>query len=740
MNLSNTATYITPTTTFYFPDLSNFQTEVSGINHPVPVRPPADAKIEQVLRNFHFQPVYQKEPEEVHFEAIPAENKTWEKAAELPLSEQKWIPRSDGTISYAFVNTVTTWNWANNTRKMTNYDAEEITALAEKHDGSLIIGDNKGRLHIDKKIRTTGIKLPITEISFVNSTYCLVKFCNGSTCIFDYTSEKIIKEIDDAKEVLLFSSGKIISRKKQALTMHSLDEDGEVIEKSLEVKGEISHIKSLSQTRFLVTHADKEIFFISIWDVNEDKWIATHSDDCSYLHMDLHLLIFIDTETLAISHIRNNRPCIAFFSNGELTKAEYADPGKIDATLLLSDGSIMYATNGWSFGIHVVTREGKITFSKNKELTGNKNIQSLRELTNGSVVVKLEDSIVILKPQLNPQEIKERNLEEQYRTYVSGLIAEAKPWNFYQARRFYEKARKIHPDNQKTCEIFLFFLKQAHNKKLYTQVSLDLNSLNQRLNHELAGKTCKKRLFVGEGDFSYTEAYIAKHQSSHPSLAHAITATEFGSPQGETMKRVSFLIQKGVKVFFGIDGQDLHNSFKGKKFPRIHWNCPFGDRYSQPKAVFMKVIPNFFISCSKLQVEGDRIHITLMQEECGESWKNWKERQEENPIVLGSARAGYCLIRKRVFNSTRYPGYVHTKTNSPKEHPNNGKKREFVFEKTGIIPPLNVEGVQALQNPQQKKYEIKTDKKEDPKLGDYYFECSTDEDSSDGFITDEDSL
>ncbi|MGZ3633736.1 MAG: Rossmann-like fold-containing protein [Parachlamydiaceae bacterium] len=258
-----------------------------------------------------------------------------------------------------------------------------------------------------------------------------------------------------------------------------------------------------------------------------------------------------------------------------------------------------------------------------------------------------------------------------------------------------------------------------------------------------SGETCKRRLFVGEEDFSYTEAYITKHLKTHPSLPHVITAIGFEQLEGDTMKRVSSLIEKGVTVLFGIDGQDLYNSFTGSRFPRIHWNLPFGGKSQGEKKAFKQVIPNFFSSCSKLQIVGDRIHITLMQ---GSHPKYWKTKQQQNPIVLGSAKAGYRLIRKRVFNSQRYPGYVHQITNSAVKYSRTGEERkkaeerEFVFEKTEIIPELCIEKIQALQNSQEKKYEIKTDKKQNPTLEDYYFECSTDEDSSDGFITDEDSL
>ncbi|CAF4608929.1 unnamed protein product [Rotaria sp. Silwood2] len=100
--------------------------------------------------------------------------------------------------------------------------------------------------------------------------------------------------------------------------------------------------------------------------------------------------------------------------------------------------------------------------------------------------------------------------------------------------------------------------------------------------------------------------------------------------------------------------------FKQKRFKRIQWNFPFGDSGDKKtKDEFKKTIPRFFKSCFKLQLPEDRVHVTLKQEQLGDYWKT---RQIENPIVRGSADAGYRLIRKRSFGTCRkerYPGYRH---------------------------------------------------------------------------------
>ena len=101
------------------------------------------------------------------------------------------------------------------------------------------------------------------------------------------------------------------------------------------------------------------------------------------------------------------------------------------------------------------------------------------------------------------------------------------------------------------------------------------------------------------------------------------------------------------------------------------------------------------------------------------------------------------MIRKRAFGSERYPGYEHAKTGSTAAYSKGGVEREFVFEKveaTTAGAPASLERAKALRDPTQKAYEIKTDK-EDPTsagLDEYYFECSTDDDSSDYYESDND--
>ena len=236
----------------------------------------------------------------------------------------------------------------------------------------------------------------------------------------------------------------------------------------------------------------------------------------------------------------------------------------------------------------------------------------------------------------------------------------------------------------------------------------------------------KQRLLVGEGDFTYTEDLLCKHRKTHPNLPHSITATElkYPPPSREVQKRVEYLKEEGVDIQFGIDAKQLDQYFRGRRFERIQWNCPYGHGFPDGEAV-----PKFFEAVSRLQKVGDRIHVHLVQG----SGEYWKTRQTQNPIVLGSVKASYALIKKRDFSNKRYPGYRHTMTGTSELYIAGGDEREFVFEKTDIATGNeSLQKAIALKDRSSKTYTVDTDTTPIPEdLEHYYFDCSTDEDSSD---------
>ena len=222
----------------------------------------------------------------------------------------------------------------------------------------------------------------------------------------------------------------------------------------------------------------------------------------------------------------------------------------------------------------------------------------------------------------------------------------------------------------------------------------------------------KRRLLIGEGNFSFALALIHKHDRKfghflNKSLAHSIIATELNtelycsdcslqnmfSPMNISYKigqeprcnnclitanRIDKLRSMGAIVKLGIDGTKLHEieEFKGMK--RIHWNCPH-NRSNHFNQTLPPIVSGFFKSCAKVQDMGGRVHLTLVQPIGQVDFYQGYIYD----IVKAASLTGYVLIKKRLFSEGKYPGYEHamTGTNRPALVTKRGM-REFVFKKT----------------------------------------------------------
>ncbi len=729
----------------------------------------SSAKIESLLRNRHFKPVYLAEQKEVHFKPFFAGGTSWEKGNEISVVSSssnaklfKWVCRSNGTISYAFINTVKTWDPVNDNWTVTSYPTPTITALSEDANGFLVIGDEKGHLHISGLSPSpTGIADKIEEIIPVTSHHLVVKFSQQNAIIFDVESKARLEEIELKGEVSVLEDGSITYLNENTIVIqkyHPIDKKYQKTEYKFE---NIHQIRLISNMNIVVLHKDEKS--LTLW--NAETEVSTPFQNSTLWEKCLYnTIILLDNETLVIK----GKFSPSFYSNKTFKHTPEPSPKGwgINDMILLSNGSVMYATDSRGSGIYVVQQDGTLHFSRP---TDDRKIESLKELVDGSVAVKFSDSICILNPcfkehenidyqidqlqlqlRYNPTNLNlyrqlaglyEKKNEQPYQIYLSGLEAAVKCNTLYQARRFYEKARKIQPQNEEPIQNFLCYLKKLTYEKLKRKTSLDLYALtkNEEYIRPLKHRKCKKRLLIGEGNFTFTEALLSKHQDTHPKLSQSIIATELLAPVNqEVIDRVFFLQKQGVEILFDVDAKNIGRFFKGRRFERIHWNCPFGDKDPKSRETFQKVLPLFFQSCSSLQLIGDRIHVTLVQEEPTSSNGYWKIRQKENPIVEASVLAGYGLIRKRHFGTDRYTQYCHSKTRQEQSYSGGDEKREFVFEKVAekVSKPTFLDKAMALKDPTKKEYLVKTDKKENPEPADFYFECSSDEESSDYYESD----
>jgi len=303
---------------------------------------------------------------------------------------------------------------------------------------------------------------------------------------------------------------------------------------------------------------------------------------------------------------------------------------------------------------------------------------------------------------------------------------------------------KVQSDNHRrkarSLEPYQLYLNQTNDKQEHRYIFQQLvqfyaQQSNEPKKQEYSQKLkesppkLRKRLLLGEGNFSYTDSILKKHQLTHPNLATAITATEIDNTLYNSYSvTIHKLRERGTSVLYGIDASKIDSHFKGKRFERIHWNCPL----KFPVEELRRLIRQFFQAAHSLQLTGDRIHMALAINGKGQKTDDFYARRqiEYYNIVSAATAVGYRLIGKRRFDVERYPDYKHAKTG--KEEGFDCLKREFIFEKTNLREFLDIQikdttsKAEKLEDPEKKRYKVYHLEKQGP-----YFECSTDDDTSD---------
>lgn len=222
---------------------------------------------------------------------------------------------------------------------------------------------------------------------------------------------------------------------------------------------------------------------------------------------------------------------------------------------------------------------------------------------------------------------------------------------------------------------------------------LDKLSLNECFsplndtNEVMSEAKYKTRLFLGEANFSYTRALLTKHQQNHPNLATSIIPTAYESENSliaaygndfvENKKEIQF---KNGTVFYNVDGTRLETSeiLKNRRIKRIHFNFPH-DKSNFKNQTLPPIIKAFFKSSSNIQQTGDRIHVALPAP-ANANTRKFREGYVYH-IYDASRKAGYNLIKKRLFGPDRYPGYKHMETGVNTSAPIAERAREYIFEK-----------------------------------------------------------
>lgn len=200
-------------------------------------------------------------------------------------------------------------------------------------------------------------------------------------------------------------------------------------------------------------------------------------------------------------------------------------------------------------------------------------------------------------------------------------------------------------------------------------------------------KYYKTRLFLGEANFSFTQAFLEKHEQKYPGLAQCIIPTAYENNHtlirlyGDTfLDNAAAIKSKGVTIKYNVDATRLRSCrfLKDRHVKRIHFNFPH-DGSPISHGTLPQMLKEFFQEAAEIQEPWDRVHIALP---APKDIEQRKFREGRIYCIYEATRsAGYNLIKKRKFGSERYPGYQHVQTRANSSASITERAREYIFEK-----------------------------------------------------------
>ena len=732
-------------------------------------------KVRWLLKNKHFEVICNKDEDHhrlVSFSLMQPVLFEWNIIHECVIPGSELTPLSDGSfISYGEMSDTMIWNWkANSSFSIPNPDSIGYISCVEISSDLHAFTTLRGNIEIRERVNGKLNKVIPDQLAEKYDSHSLRLLSTGVLCeirhqplgdekvekvvLWDWKKGKKIQEIPGYKGFIELSNKDLLFFSNSGLFFYRTVKSGKRYAKIKEnplYNTKVYGVFELENNKILIVTSPSSCKNCQIFNLitNDSIFIKGLDSLTTIFPFPKGFVGIEEEENVFLYKIDVNEK----ISLGSEIK-ELVFP--VSSFCQLIDGTMAFGHQNGKFIIY--DQNGNCLFTMNF----NSWVAGIIELTDGSLLVKTLRKAFILHPKkkenLNALMIamlevhlkqtpenfsiypklaeaykKLCETDKEYQLFLRGIGIAIRCNNYYKARRFFEHASAIYPEKE---EPFLVFLSQLDDKSdlpLKRTILLKFHKLFEKqkalpLEGLLCTKDrCKTRLILEDANFTYTEELLYAHKETHLKLADSIIATKLSYPTHNVELEV--LRKKGITIKFNVDPRKIHEIFKGKRIERIHLQCPDTEDLAKEKEQFKEMIMQFFESGSELQRKGDQIHVILLQDPL-----HWTESQMESGIVNASTHSSYRLIRKRLRKNCDY----QQKKNRHGELITN-EKREFIFEKTSqngteIDVNRNIQvKAQHLCDPRIKEYHVEAQNNEN-----LYFECSTDEDSSDYFASESD--
>lgn len=363
-------------------------------------------RVQQLVHNRLLLPECCSETNTVVFSPVPAEQRSIEKGPSIIIPEKaKTLCRFDGSICFVHEKTLFTWDGKSRTVAKSKDFNTNLSALSELPNGQLILGDEEGNVHFQEGYEKYTDEA-IQNLLPLSPSRCIVRI-EGKSLIVDVEKKTILQELSGSSPLVL---GEDIFLTDEPLNKWKYHADKEEfvptpielakkrgIERLAQYFGRL--IKKLSPTKILLTaqNGTNQIYIVfDLLDGSADHYSQIQNANVALLNQEKTLVYGGDSYWTS-SHRISDASFMEKGYDGRTCVSSMNIRGPINAHAPLSDGFLLCSTFS---DVFLFAQNKETSFELPSNFISTQKVQSFKEMPNGSVLARLPNELVILKPIL----------------------------------------------------------------------------------------------------------------------------------------------------------------------------------------------------------------------------------------------------------------------------------------------------------------------------------------------------